>query len=259
MSPPLRPDPWASFGRELENEDSAAVALFVQCCRQSPALRHWLFHEFARAASVRNGFAKVLHADASGETPLPSSVAELVGENRALREEQQRLKNALPQFARPYGGLSWAEMEKLVRRYQAGSIKLGAFLLAQAWREQAGKPSLAVTRATAAFVADVIASKEPAMLRELARALQFLDECADPRSRRSALGYQDRWKVHALFFMLRNPSAAYRTRDIRAHLATHGLEIGTKDVRRFCSRHGIKRDVRAGRPRTKQVDASRPA
>ena len=92
MSSPLRPEPWASFGRELEDEDSAAVALFVQCCRQSPALRHWLFHEFARAASVRNGFAKVLRADASAATPLPSSVAELVGENHALREEQQRLK-----------------------------------------------------------------------------------------------------------------------------------------------------------------------
>jgi hypothetical protein len=39
----------------------------------------------------------------------------------------------VPQLARPYGGLSWGEMEKLVRRCQAGPIDLGAFLLAQAY------------------------------------------------------------------------------------------------------------------------------
>ena len=33
------------------------------------------------------------------------------------------------------------------------------------------------------------------------------------------------------------------------HLATLGLDIGTRDMRRFCKRHGIKRDSQAGRPR----------
>jgi hypothetical protein len=33
------------------------------------------------------------------------------------------------------------------------------------------------------------------------------------------------------------------------HLATLGLDIGTRDMRRFCKRHDIKRDIQAGRPR----------
>jgi hypothetical protein len=45
------------------------------------------------------------------------------------------------------------------------------------------------------------------------------------------------------------PREAYRTREVRAHLATLGLRISSLDFRRFCKRHGIRRDERAGRPR----------
>jgi hypothetical protein len=100
---------------------------------------------------------------------------------------------------------------------------------------------------------EVVKSGSQRLLRNFGKALRFLEECDDKATRRAALGYQDRWKLHALFFMLRNPSESYRTRDIRAHLETLGFEVGTKDVRRFCTRHGIKRDVRAGRPRTRTI------
>jgi hypothetical protein len=248
MNTPRRPRSCASFSRELEDEDSAVVTLFMQCCRESPALRHWLSRDFARNASVRERFAKALDSGDSASASMPCSMADLTGENRALREEQRRLKEQMPWLARPYGGLSWGEMEKLVRRCQAGPIDLGAFLLAQAWRGSAGKPSLALTRATVVFMDEVMQSGSQRLLRNFAKALRFLEECDDKATRRAALGYQDRWKLHTLFFMLRNPSESYRTRDIRAHLETLGFEIGTKDVRRFCTRHGIKRDVRAGRP-----------
>ena len=75
MNPPLRPRPCASFSRELEDEDSAVVTLFMQCCRESPALRHWLSRDFARNASVRERFAKALD---SGDSA--SGVPELFGE-----------------------------------------------------------------------------------------------------------------------------------------------------------------------------------
>ena len=71
--------------------------------------------------------------------------------------------------------------------------------------------------------------------------------------RRASLGYSDRWKLHALFYMLRHPRESYRTRELRAHLATLKLNVGTKEIRRFCTRHGIRRDVRAGRPRTRSL------
>jgi hypothetical protein len=37
---------------------------------------------------------------------------------------------------------------------------------------------------------------------------------------------------------------------LRAHLATLSLKISSLDFRRFCKRHDIRRDMRAGRPRT---------
>ena len=42
---------------------------------------------------------------------------------------------------------------------------------------------------------------------------------------------------------------AYRTRHLRAHLGQLGLQISSLDFRRFCKRHSIRRDERAGRPR----------
>ena len=51
--------------------------------------------------------------------------------------------------------------------------------------------------------------------------------------------------------MLRHPRESYRIRNVRAHLAALELEISSLDFRRFCKRHGFRRDERAGRPRTR--------
>ena len=53
--------------------------------------------------------------------------------------------------------------------------------------------------------------------------------------------------------MKRGPARIAVTRDVRAHLAGLGLRISTLDFRRFCKRHGIRRDERAGRPRIHTV------
>ena len=68
-------------------------------------------------------------------------------------------------------------------------------------------------------------------------------------SLRTAFGYADWWKLHVLVYMMRHPREAYRAREVRAHLETLRLQISSQDFRRFCKRHGIRRDERAGRPR----------
>ena len=50
---------------------------------------------------------------------------------------------------------------------------------------------------------------------------------------------------------LHEAETVYRTRDVRAHLETLRLQISSLDFRRFCKRHGIRRDGRAGRPRVR--------
>jgi len=70
--------------------------------------------------------------------------------------------------------------------------------------------------------------------------------------RRSALG-ADWWKLQTLFYVLRHPRESYTTRELKAHLGKIGLEISPKDIRRFCTRHSIARDMRAGRPRKKRT------
>jgi hypothetical protein len=95
-----------------------------------------------------------------------------------------------------------------------------------------------------------IRSGETRQLAELAHAVELLAGL-DPRRLRAAFGYADWWKLHALVYMLRHPREAYRTREVRAHLDTLSLRISSLDFRRFCKRHGIRRDERAGRPRVR--------
>lgn len=52
------------------------------------------------------------------------------------------------------------------------------------------------------------------------------------------------------WFSSRLRCAAYRAREVRAHLATLGLKISSLDFRRFCKRHGIRRDERCPRTRS---------
>jgi hypothetical protein len=52
-------------------------------------------------------------------------------------------------------------------------------------------------------------------------------------------------------FMLQHPRESYRTRDLPTHLAGLGLSVSSLDLRRFCRRHGIRRDIRADRPRSR--------
>ena len=227
-----------------ESDDDAAFRLFAQLCRSSPALSEWLWEEFARKPKTR---AKIAAALAQ---PSADHDAEAFAENRALQIEAARLRENLS--GRIYGGLTWGEVETLIRHYQSGKIDLGTFLLVSEWRH-AGAAAPVPPRLAAASVdwfKAIVGGDETRLLRHAEKTVRLLASLEKAPKRRGLFGHTDWWKLNVLFYMLRHPQESYRTREFRSYLADLGIEVGTKDIRRFCGLHGIRRDTRAGRPRT---------
>lgn len=225
-----------------ETDESAAVGLFVELCRTSPALRHWLWEDFARDSEKRAHFARVLRT--GGEV---ARFADLNGESSPWHEETRRLRAALPR--RPYGGRTFAEIKERLIRHQAGKTDAAAFLFALEWqrlRPKGGSPRL--LRGAFGVLDAAMAEANGDFLRELAAGKTLAADFTAPGRRRAALGFGDWWKVNALLHILRHPAPHYRTRELQAHLASVGLKVTARDVRRFCAEAGIKRDERAGRP-----------
>ena len=243
----------ASSAQSSERRSRAFLRLLADICRQFPDLRTWLVEDFARDPATRANFtALVERGDFSGE-PMSDGFAELAGELDGWQEEKRRMQAQLPtQAARPFGGLTWEEMESLVRRYEARTVGLPIFLLARDWRKAGGtaRVSPKLIRNGVQLLDTAIRTSDTQPLRQLASAVELLAGRKEGQLR-VAFGYADWWKLHTLVYMLRHPCEAYRTREVRAHLATLDLKISSLDFRRFCKRHGIRRDERAGRPRTK--------
>jgi len=226
---------------ESTNE-SATLAMLVQLCRESPELRHWLWEDFGKDAKARAYLAKVV----GNPTAAPiRRFIELTGDAESWLEERQHLRELMP--AGLYGGLKWDEVMRLIRHFQAGTIDLGVFLLAQNWRKN-GKATPLLRWAGLEFLDLVFPSGRRRLLIHLERALAFLNGYENRANRRAMLGPTDRWKIHALFYMLRHPAPSYRIRDLCGHVASVGFKVSAREVRRFCIRHGIRRDMRAGRP-----------
>ena len=229
-----------------DTDESATAAQFLQLYRHSGALRHWLREDYSRDAKLRD---RVDSLAAGNLAPAVDRLAELTGDGRAWNEERRQLKASLS--VRIYGGLTCGEIENLILRHQAGAIDQGAFLLAHEWRHAGASATASpvLARAAVALVDAALRTGQLRLLRHLAKAARFLASYDDKPKRRASVGFADWWKLHALFFILKHPRTSYRTRDLRAHLATHGLEVSAKEIRRFCTRHGLHRDMRAGRPR----------
>jgi len=225
------------------NDESATAALFLQLYRESSELRHWLREEYARDAKLRMKFDGLAM---NGDLTSVARFAELTDDNSSWREERRRLKAQMPVGL--YGGLTWNEVIQLVHLYQSGTVDPGTFLLVRQWRE-AGKTSPALMWGGLAFLESVLPLGKWRLLKHLRQAFAYVKKYENKAERRTAVGYADWWKLNVLFYILRHPRESYSTRDLRAHLVTLGLEIGTRDMRRFCKRHGLKRDMRAGRPR----------
>ena len=224
-----------------ETNESAAVGLFLDLCRSSPALRHWLWEDFARDATKRDHFARVLKSTATA-----ARFADLVGESDAWREEARRLRAKLPR--RPYGSLTFDEIKELVMHYQAGKTHIGAFLFALEWqRLRPAGPAPVLVRG-AFRVLDAAMADGTDLLHQLAKARDLARDFTSGPGRRATVGYSDWWKLNTLLYVMRHPASGYAAREVQAHLAGLGLKVSTRDVRRFFAHCGIKRDVRAGRP-----------
>jgi hypothetical protein len=241
----------ASSVRASERRSRAFLRLLAGICRQFPDLLTWLVEDFAQDSDTRANFLALVERGDLKEGAMSNGFAELAGELDGWLEEKRRMKAQLPAHAtRPFGGLTWEEMEALVRRYEARTLGLNVFLLARDWRKagEAAKASPKLLLAGADVLDKAIRSGDKRLFIELGNAVELLAGL-DPRRLRTAFGYADWWKLHALVYMLRHSREAYRTREVRAHLETLGLRISSLDFRRFCKRHSIRRDERAGRPR----------
>ncbi len=139
-----------------------------------------------------------------------------------------------------------------MRHYQAGKLDLGTFLLVNEWRHKNGSAdqSPRLTLASVEWFGQVVREGDTSLLRHVGKTLRFLGTLEKAPKRRALFGHTDWWKLNVLFYMLRHPRESYRTREFRAHLAQLGIEVGTKDIRRFCAKHRIRKDRRAGRPRS---------
>lgn len=245
----------SSHTQPAERRSRAFLRLLADICRRFPDLREWLFEDFARGAQTRANFLALIEKETLAGESTADGFAEMAGELGPWLQEKNRIQAKVPARAvRPFGGLTWDEMESLVRRYEARTLRLDVFLLVRDWRKagEAAKASPKLLRASAGLLDQAIRSGDTKLLTQLVQAVQFLSELEQGRLQ-SSFGYADWWKLHALVYMLRHPREAYRTREVRAHLATLRLEISSLDFRRFCNRHGIRRDERAGRPRTRVV------
>jgi len=176
-----------------ETDESATVALFVQLCRQSPALRHWLWEDFARDAAARDQLARRLRPSAE---PV-ARFAELTGDFDAWRAEQRRLQARVSRQL--YGGLTWQELAKLISHYRAGRADLGLFVLAQDWLgagvSAAQSPRL--MRRAAEFLDTVLRGGNLHPLEQLASAARLVRDYQTPVKRRAAVGYSDWWNESA--------------------------------------------------------------
>jgi hypothetical protein len=245
MNPPGPTAKSDSLLRQLaeNNDESATVAMLTELCRESSELRHWLWEDFGRDAKVRTKFAEIVDSAAS---PPIGAFIELTNDAGPWQKERDNLRKQIS--SAHYGGLKRSEIMQLIRRYQAGTVDLGVFLLAHDWRK-AGKASPLLKWAGTEFLEQVIPSGRRRLLKHLNKALAFLKSYENKAKRRSVLGYANRWKLLVLFYMLQHPHESYGTRELRAHLVTRGLQISIRDLQRFSVRHGIRRDMSAGRPR----------
>jgi hypothetical protein len=243
------------FGRLVrETDESAAVSLFVDLCRSSPALRQWLWEDFAGDPAQRAEFARQLKA---GDRDI-ARFADLDGNGAAWREE---LKGLRARFAtQTYGGLSFEQLKELIVRHQAGQGDAAAFLLALEWRRAraSSRVSPRLMRAASDFLSAAMAPGGADLLRHLARAIDLTEAFDNRAGIRAALGFTDWWKLTVLLYMMRHPAASYRTRDLHRHLIGQGLNVSPRALRQFCTEHGIARDMRAGRPAPTPDAVSRP-
>ena len=249
----------AILSLSADSKDSAGVMLFMQLLRESPGLRNWLGSAFleprtrARLACCLRGKEHPPGRASRGRHFL----AWLAHADTALEADTTVLAcNHMPESATAYGGLTRAQVVQLIRRYQsggAGNITLAPFLLAHAWRQApaGAPPNAALLLISGMFLQEMFSNEAQALplIRHLAKAVEFFHGQPRGSITRAHFGYVNWWKLHVLHYMLNHPKPRYCTREFSRHLTAQKITVDTKDLRRFCQKHGIVRDIRPGRPR----------
>jgi hypothetical protein len=241
----------AIIDRVMERRDAAFLRGLVDTCREWPEIRKWLCEDFVTLEKVRENFKALVDRPTAAEKTCAYSLADLSGESFVWLKEKDRMKSFTSPFgAAIFGGRTWQEMEQLILRYAGGLTELGVMLFVQHWRKTGKKSRFApeLLQAGAELLDAIILSGETRLLANLVKTIQ------QPSSRngnnlRSSIGYSDWWKLQAVLYIMRNPRPSYRTREVRTFLAKMEIAISSLDFRRFCKRHHIRRDMRAGRPR----------
>ena len=233
-------------------DEAAAVTTFVELLQQSRVLRRWLWVHFADSPAARQRLAQYLK---DGRSPAVRGTAFLdwlaTGTDPVAAPRACVARFGVQVSDKPYGGLSRATVWRLIRRYQAGSIDVGAFMLVYGWRfpESVSGGRIRLQRASAAFFDEAIHQNRPHLLRHAAKACDYLADKQRGAIGRSEFGYANWWKLSVLDYLLQHPKPQYRTGELQRHLAAQRLTVHVKDIREFCKKHGIQRDSRAGRPR----------
>lgn len=244
---PQRADELAALLHELSlHDDASELRHFAEVCRSSPRVRTWLFGRFAAESETQEKFRAFLRNGATVPDGLWSPV---------LANEVASNPPAVPATDGPYGGLSEAAIWALIKQYQAGRINVMTFLLVRVWRQLAAanrKPPPAVWRATLEHWAAIVAGSDGALIRDLTHAVAFFD---DQPVGVVAGAEGDSWKIHVLLYVLDHPQPAYRVGDLFDHLPEKFRRVRRngnpyverREIRKFCEKHGIRRDQRAGR------------
>ena len=235
----------------MERRGLAFLHSLAETCREWPELRKWLCEDFVGDAKTRENFSALVDSPARTVNPASFGLAEMAEQARGWRMEKARMQSLTGASApRIYGGRTWSEMEQIIYRYEGGVTELGVSMLARHWRKTGARARFApeLLRAGAELLDAVIRGGETHLLANLSRSVGLLVR-SKKTNLRAMLGHADWWKLQSTLYMLRNPRPAYRTREVRAHLVGLNIVISSLDFRRFCKRHGIVRDERAGRPR----------
>ncbi|AWI09542.1 hypothetical protein [Ereboglobus luteus] len=240
-----------------DTRETAAVTLFLQLLRESPCLRNWLGTAFLEPRT-RSRLAAYLR----GEEHHASRGSHLLAWFAHTSDARESFTATLACDHRPasvstYGGLTRAQVVRLVRRYQSGGasgINLLPFLLIHAWRQlpNNARPSAALLLMGGMVLQELFSDKLSSLqlMRHFTKAVEFFHGQLHGTITRMHFGYVNWWKLSVLHYMLNHPKPCYCTRDFSQHLAAQKISVDPKDLRRFCQKHGIVRDTRPGRPRS---------
>ena len=253
---PERADELAALLHELSlHDDASELRHFTEVCRRSLRVRTWLFGRFAQEPETQQKFRAFLRDSSVPVDGLWSSV---------LGREVASKPPPAPAVAGEFGGLSESAIWALIKLYQAGQLDVMTFLLVRVWRQIAAadrSPPPALWRATLNHWAAIVGDAEGRLARDLAKAVDFFHERPDGLGGGVDVESEASWKVHVLLYILDHPQPCYRVGELHDHLPAKFRRmrrngnpwVARQEIRKFCEKHGIRRDQRAGqRPPAKR-------